>query len=348
MMSSNSNNLFGTGMAAQAILDAGVEVSQHFEPTVKKNSILRIKTFGEKENIVACQGPKGMSDLYHGVTPSDVILDKMNFQALEKLNIKQPQRLKKHSGYFVPKRVPRPRSKIYTKIETSSLQNFFGDKNYFCMSVIGNLRALQSLGYIDGPVPVSDDIIFKLGTVELKDNPTSVVQSLSGSFFEARYFSNYMIFFRPCYYRSVEINFSKRALLAGTNNGFQLIEKILCSIYLKFGVHILPPRKWEMYAQLNVKDAYIMQNGDIENKNITEKFLSRERQRILNQISLDYDTFEASGCTYFNGIHLSYNRDFLCAVPRDIEVLDTSLSRGNGIHPTVEMYCKIFNDKAAK
>ena len=49
----------------------------------------------------------------------------------------------------------------------------------------------------------------------------------------------------------------------------------------------------------------------------------------------------AGSPSFFNGIHLGYDRSLLDCVPDNISVIDTSLNEMPGAHPTIEVYCKV-------
>ena len=249
-------------------------------------------------------------------------------------------------GYFVPKFVPRP-SKVKLKyLAKKSLYANLHKENYFCMSVIGNLSALQNLGYINHSVQISDDLIFKLGVINSEDADFKPIHEKHGTFFPAIYHNGSMIYYRPVYLEEVEIDFSKKLFLVAKLDFKVIVEKVLCSIYLKYGKHIIKPKKWEVYAQYNLQAAYIIDKGEVKPRADAKKQLKLAREKLLGFISEIHPKLKQSKYKYFNGIHLSYNRDVLRKVPSNIHVLDTSLSRGKGYHPTIEMYCKIFKKYA--
>ena len=342
----NTTALFGAGMAAQAILDAGIYVDNQFELSGKRRNFIEIELFEGLKCSIARQGDNGLSAKYHGVTPSDVITDKQNLKPLRNLKIFCENESLGDYGYFVPKLVPRPAKGNPKYISQDNLVDSLHDQNYFCMSVVGNLSNLQKLGYIDGSVNISDDVIFKLGDIGCEKIEVFPIHNKSGTFFPAIYMKNSMVYYRPVYLKEVEIDFSKRLLDMKSMNIKLFLEKILCSLFLKYGVHLIKPIKWEVYAQHNLAVAYMLDKNGIHPNVYAQQELYSARSELFEATRKIHPSLRKSKFRFFNGIHLSYDRKVLQNTPSNIQVLDTSLCRSKGYHPTIEMYCKVFNKYA--
>lgn len=339
--SNKTSALFGAGMAAQAVFDTNTCIDRHWDLPGVPTDFERIELLPGILSVVAREGDSGLSKKYHGVTPSDVVTNPAYQNALEeiKLFVRDPSIAE--YGYFVPKFVPRPRNLTPTTLTDKNFKNKLSETNYFCMSVTGNLLRLQSLGYIKQTVKIGDDVIVKLGTVDARDISVQPIYKKNGTFFPSLYLEGSMIYFRPVYFDEVDLDFSKSFLSAETINPRHLIEKILCSIFLKFGRHLVTPRRWEIFSQHHLNDAYTLESSMLKPSGSAKATLETKHSELSNYVSSIYSTFKKSPPNYFNGIHLSYDRSILENVPSNIHVLDTSLSRGNGYHPTIEMYCKI-------
>ena len=127
IMNSNSIALFGAGMAAQAIVDAGASFDSHFE-IITKTPELAVELFEGLKCTIGRSGGYGLSAKYHGVTPSDIITDINYLAPLKKLKLFCDNGNLKDFGYFVPRFVPRPKMRGLKYIHKNKISDNLRDK----------------------------------------------------------------------------------------------------------------------------------------------------------------------------------------------------------------------------
>lgn len=332
--------LYGTGMCAQAVIDTfgrkQVELIQPSSRDVKTDLSL-----GELSFKICDPSVKGLSKRYHGVTPGRTINNKANIDFLKKLKLRTIPEVPNNS-YFVPWNVPRPKMNGFIQ----KLPISFNDHRdiFLCSSVVGNLQALQKHKYIPEIVDISDDLTIGIGS--LQDLPSNLMPShfWGGTAFPILEIPNGIITFRPVFGENDTIDFAEKIIKQLLNVGFGTVQsKVQQAVYLKFGIQPIfkKPRKWIALLQSNVQNFYKLETGDISLNinlidNVKEKIMSSQlyTKSVLSN-------FVAGSPSYFNGIHLGYDRSILDCVPDNISVLDTSLNEMPGTHPTIEVYCKV-------
>lgn len=332
--------LYGTGMCAQAVIDTlgrrQVELIQPVSRDLKTDLSL-----GELSFKICDPSVKGLSRRYHGVTPGKTINDKANFNFLKKLKLRTIPEVCNNS-YFVPWNVPRPKMNGTIPKLPISLNDH--RDIFLCSSVVGNIQALQKHKYVPEIVDISDDLIIGIGS--LQDLPSYLLPShfWGGTAFPILEVPNGIITFRPVFGKNDTIDFTKKIISQLLYGGFGTVRsKVQQAVYLKFGVQPIfkNPYKWMVLLQLNVKNFYKLETGDISLNldlidNVKEKIMSSQ---LYTKSVLP--NFVAGSPSFFNGIHLGYDRCVLEGVPDNIRVLDTSLNETPGTHPTVEVYCKV-------
>lgn len=332
--------IYGTGMCARAVIDSlGQENIEIIQPT-KDTRPESIDLDGIKFRVCAhSQG--GLSSLYHGITPCNTINATQNTEYLKTLKLKVKPELMSN-GYFVPRKVPRP-----TKIKNTHQGNVKLTSNntaFLCLSVVGNLSVLQEYRHIPDNVTISDDLIIGIGSFNELPKSLQPIQYIDGVVFPIISVPSGIITFRPVYNNDLQLDFSKNILKQlGRGSVRGILPKVLQAIYLKHGLQpsFLRPVKWLATLQLNIPNFYTLRDRTlIPNSDL----ISDTRKKIpayLRLIRREITTFEEEPPTFFNGIHLGYDREILRNVPDNIQVYDTSLNDRPGTHPTIKTYCKI-------
>tara|TARA_B100001057_G_scaffold349498_1_gene350925 strand:- start:820 stop:1926 length:1107 start_codon:yes stop_codon:yes gene_type:complete len=339
------NIILGDGLCAYGTKLA-LENSIIFAPKNKSNHY-KLNSKYRNASVLFNSGKKGLSNFYHGVTPLSILKNKKYSEVLKKINLNDDA-LKDidKSGYYVPFLVPRPKIK-----KTLNLKNFDLEKNiennlYFCLSVIGNINSLYKLNYLQETL-ISDDVVFSVGKISNKDFKEKYFDQLKttkGTVFPCEYRENFTLSFRPVFFESVDMNyidfketFFKEISLK------QLNEKILKSIFLRFGIKFIKVKYWECFIQKNIRSSYLFKKGKISEDKMFKKNLESSFEEAKNLIkSLNFISFKEKISNVSCGVHLGYNREILSKVPKNLNFFDTSLNKNHGHHPTIVAFCESY------
>lgn len=339
-------SILGSGMCAAAVSNF-YKNATYYAPKSKHMSHDKIKSKWRPDPIISNKSQGGLSNFYHGVTPIKTLINPLNKSALKSINIYENNDYLMQDGYFVPRFIPRPK-----KLRTSSLDKFnlkkYKGKVFLCLSVVGNLEFLIKENYIES-ANISDDIVFRLGGISNTDYERLVDKrtiSKKGCYFSTISINSGHISFRPVFLKKIEINFIdiKKSFIKDLRL-MSIIEKILRSLYLRFGLIFFKPKLWECYVQTNIRNAYkISRNGIYENPDNKAQFIeasSHAREKVL---AYGFKDFTLDIGDIMSGIHLGYDRAILKDIPNNIIVLDTSLNKSPGLHPTLESFCNSYNN----
>jgi hypothetical protein len=343
-MNFNNGIIYGNGMAAFAVSKVIDNVKIYASSEKKRNTHIRSKW--RNSPIIFNDGVNGLSGYYHGVMPGCIFKDNTLKDGLSVLNLDCNTKNIIFNSYFVPWVVRRPRIKSFSEFDPIAVSDLSKGDNYLCMSVIGNLKFLQQHGYIKNAV-ISDDIIYKIGTISITDYKKLTHKRefcKKGIFFPIINMKNGFVHFRPIFFRETNINFTNliNSFISNKSVG-EFFEKVLRSIYMRFGVLLTRPSKWECFVQVSIKNFYkLKEDGAVEE-------LESARMEYLKSIDaaneyineFGFKDFKYDNGEVINGIHLGYDRNILKNVPKNIYVFDTSLNNKLGYHPTIVMFCKI-------
>jgi hypothetical protein len=243
---------------------------------------------------------------------------------------------------FVATKVPRPWVRPDSSLDGFDMGKVGDTPVFMCLSVIGNLQLLIAEGYLK-EAHVSDDIVFKLGSLSLEEG-ASLLPPLQrvprGAFHPILSFPGGQVALRPRFFRDTTINFidPKHNFLSADPR--DLAEKALRALYLRYGLYPLRATGWDVYVQRNFPHAYtVSRDGVVEFrdlKGLFEEVVEAETER-MRQIG--FTTFRYSLGDVMSGIHLGYDRTLLNGLPPSLHVLDTSLNPEPGQHPTVCTFC---------
>jgi hypothetical protein len=243
---------------------------------------------------------------------------------------------------FVPAAVPRPWVRPVGSLEGFDLHRVGDASVYMCLSVIGNLQLLIVSGYINETF-VSDDIVFRIGSVSVEEGLGMMPPSRrvsSGVFHPILRFPGGQVGLRPQFFRDAAINFidPKRNFLSVDPR--DLTEKVLRGAYLRYGLSLLQPRRWDVYVQRNFAHAYtVSREGVAESPKLKTMFEEAVEEEMQRMMQLGLTTFRRGLGDVMSGIHLGYDRKILSGLPPRVHVLDTSLNPEPGQHPTVRTFC---------
>lgn len=335
-----NNVILGAGLCADAVYKS-VKLATVYANSANHNHS-RLTSTWRADPVISNKGRHGLSRYYHGVTPTYAI--ELYKPLLWRLyNIHLPDELWDAStnSYFVPKKVPRPELSINYKLDKFDLGLSKPSQNIFlCLSVIGNLNFInKNIKNIN--CNVSDDIIFKIGNIDNRDYKkyceVFFKKSDGVSVFPAIVADDYLVTFRPVMIKSVNINFIDLIKNFAQFSPTGIVEKILVSIYLKFGILVLKPKSWDLYIQLNVENAYKFDNGEISENSELDEIIKRKKFAISRSLADKFGSFKDQFFikNVISGIHLGYDRKILDEIPKNIYVLDTSLNDRPGQHPTI-------------
>jgi hypothetical protein len=121
-----------------------------------------------------------------------------------------------------------------------------------------------------------------------------------------------------------------------------LFEKFRSSMFLRFGVSLGKPKKWEIFAQINIKDCYVYRNKSFTEVPGLESILHGRVRTGLSYLGGVFSSFKESLGNPISGIHLGYDRAALNGLPDNYVVLDTSLNTSLGLHPTMSSYLEAY------
>lgn len=331
--------ILGSGLCASAAASAlpGAKVIS----PLGKRPHTRVSTLWRPPAVVSNLGAGGLSRYYHGVTPSAVLKDKAYQPGLRLLGLTDVQ-VPEGDWNFVPGSVPRAWVRPDASLEGFDLREVGDERVYMCLSVIGNLQLLIASGYLE-EARVSDDIVFRLGTVSLEEGARLLSlpqRGPRGVFHPIIRFPGGQVGLRPQFFRDVTINFidPQRNLLSIDPRA--LAEKALRAAYLRYGLHPFSAKSWDVYVQRNFADAYtVSPDGVAEPHGLKARFAVAVEEEVQRMAQLGFTTFRRSLGDVMSGIHLGYDRAMLANLPPGIRVLDTSLNPEPGQHPTVRTFC---------
>lgn len=335
--------ILGSGICAYAVNKIWKKADCFSEKSNKPH--IKLDSRWRPDPIIANNGKGGLSMYYHGVTPTITINNKLNIIPLEiiKMNDRVPKNMT--DSYFVPRFTPRPKIKTVKDINNFK-ESKSKDITYLCLSVIGNINFLIEKNYISR-VQVSDDIVYKIGTVSEKSYNKLIKKNVitkKGSYFPIINLKNGHINFRPVFFKKISINFIDISNDLFRDLSFSsLIEKILRSLYMRFGFIFLKPKYWECYVQQNLKDAYTVTKEKIKENDVTEEINYFVKNAMNELIDQGFSDFKLDVGDFMSGIHLGYDRKILKKIPKKYRVFDTSLNDYPGSHPTIYSFCKSYN-----
>lgn len=331
--------VLGSGLCASAAASA-VRGAFVLSP-LGKRSHTRVDTVWRPPAVVTNLGGGGLSRYYHGVMPSAVLKEEKYQPGLRLLglaNVQVPQ----GDWNFVPTKVPRPWVRPDASIDGYDLRQVGDAPVFMCLSVIGNLQLLIAEGYLE-EARVSDDVVFKLGTVSLEEGASLLPppqRGPRGAFHPILRFPGGQVGLRPKFFRDTTINFidPKQNLLSIDPR--DLAEKALRAVYLRYGLSPLRASGWDVYVQRNFTDAYtVSRDGVAESRGLKSQFQEVVEHETQRMTQLGFTTFRLSLGDVMSGIHLGYDRNLLAGLPAGLHVLDTSLNPEPGQHPTVRTFC---------
>lgn len=317
----------------------------------KKLSVKVLKSLKKEPKFYTCRSPfrndpivgsrkkYGLSNFYHGVTPTNVLSDRSNKTALSHLFELTTMEFPKNHN-FVPRSVPRPtlKTELVSNVE-------FSEFSILAMSVYGNLKELIIKGF-SKEFMINDDIVTAIGELDFEVGLHyfgDKIKVKSGVLFPYKLHDDVQISLRPIFEEYAEIDLVSAAKNFNELNFKNFQEKICTAAYLRFGLKLKKVKRWKVFLQINVQNAYILtENSFTENSTLhtmiqkkiklTKEFL-RER---IPEMTYDADF------KLINGIHLSYDRQQLLNVPQNIFVADTSLNPFKGLHPSISSYCEAY------
>ncbi|QWE31064.1 hypothetical protein [Polynucleobacter sp. Adler-ghost] len=367
-------NIIGDGLcAAGALLGCNVKKDDYqiFLSNTTGADFEKVSTNWRLSPIISSKAFGGLSKSYHGIMPASVILDINNSPIWRALGYEKLRKLyiadyMSESKIFIPyfpirpgqiiKKFSNP-SKI-SRRENLDLKALINDKNsktFLALSVIGNLRVLQSLNLINKKVTVDDHVIIRMGSIggeELFEylNGEELVKRFSkGIAIESLEISTgCTIFFRPNF---GEYNFDidYTASVNGLGKLFMKFDspaKIREAFFNKTGY---PTRhnSYNIFAQIHMPDIYSMEGGIVTESVDSQAKFYEIKLKVLNLITRKFNTFKVykndSPESILPGIHLSYDREVISGIPRNLEILDTSLCNDNSKHPSIIAMCKSFH-----
>lgn len=288
----------------------------------------------------------GLSARYHGVTPISTLSSVCNRSALATLGLPVlVGNTQMGADLFVPFKVPRPlpqRKQLKVNISEINKILFGRSRIFICLSAIPNILLLQRLRLIEADVPIRNDVVFKIGTIESRNFPFSYERSFSfwGVRFPAIKFGRFLFYLRPQFFCQTEVNFFNIAANLQHLDG--LTEKLFRMVYARFGLKLFRVRKWEVVCQANINDFCTLSRGEIVPGKIKGKSLLSESLDLASNF-FNIEPVESGRISMLNGIHYSYDRAVLRELPCNLSVFDTSLSHLRGEHTSIDSYCAAFN-----
>lgn len=342
--------IVGMGLIATAVLKKGgvqkeiLLIKPQGDNLTKKN-LKEIESKWRQKSILYSADKRGLSNLYHGVTPAQIYQDhEKTITNLDYANLKTKiVEIKDYS--FVPYKVERTKINIKnTKyINVENLKNY--EKVNLCSSVIGNLRILMKLGEIEKSIKVGDHLVVKLCSIKYEEylekiGSKGVVHTPTGVLFKHMDFGDLdtRVFFRPNYGDNININFTDTVngiakFLINKNS----IKRIKSSLYNKFGIKF-PATRVDIYAQIPIRDLYCVSEFSIVESLDSEIIFKSVLEELKIKVRNKFDTVKFYTNNKENilpGIHLFYNRAVVQNINKNIKVYDTSLCPDIKAHPTV-------------
>lgn len=341
------NSILGTGICASGVVKALIDRKQDFRVfgSKDKKKHIRIRSNFRPSPVISNEGFGGLTSFYHGVSPG-WLLDDPVFRELTGLHL-----CGAHSGYedsefyFVQNKIIRSCVKRNDVLPMSEFNDSDMDKIYLCASVLGNLSYISSMIDLE-EVTVSDDIVIRLGAISnqvFEEKFTHAVQRFNKFVvFPSVYENSIMYSFRPVFKKSIDINFIDILENFRDLKLDSLIEKFRSSMFLRFGLALGKPIKWEVYAQINIKECYLYRDNMFTEVSDLESKLHGRMNSGLSYLDSVFPSFKESLGSPISGIHLGYDREILNGLSDQYVVLDTSLNTQLGLHPTMIAYLQSY------
>ena len=334
--------VLGSGLCASAVVSVARR-ARVFSPRGRRPHT-RVYTPWRPAAVVANLGGGGLSQYYHGVTPSSVFKDETCQSGLRLLGLHDVQ-VPEGEWNFVPASVPRPWVRHVSPLEEFDLCLLADNSVYLCLSVIGNLQILVGAGYLE-VAQVSDDIVFRLGTISKQEGESLLPPSQRGPqgvFHAILRVPGGQIGLRPRFFRDVELNFIDTTRNLLSIDPRDLSEKALRAVYLRYGIRPFEVKEWDVYVQRNFANAYTVSSaGVVESPELQASFRTAVDEEAQRMTQIGLSTFRRSLGDVMSGIHLGYDRSILTNLPPRLCVLDTSLHPEPGQHPTVRTFCLAY------
>lgn len=292
-----------------------------------------------QEAIIGAVHPRGLSAYYHGVTPMDKFVGDDLLNAAYRHRFRFPAGFEGTSYSFVPWFPYRPPVSIDARIEFDHFKSGF-ENSYLCMSVVGNLQALQLLDVLQEPILVGDHIVVKLGSV----HPCDLIDVMGplhrltafGPIFRHFDLPEGRLFFRPDLPGSTSVNF------AGSTDGYVRfiarnlsINKVRLFLYNKFSFP-RAARRYAVIGQIPIHSSYeVYRNTVVACPGAEEKasLLIQALQNHAADIMESFVPYHPKRHEILPGIHLYYDRNLLGEYEN--KVFDTSLCSDRLSHPSV-------------
>jgi hypothetical protein len=291
--------------------------------------------------VVTNLGSGGLSQYYHGVMPAAVLTDEKNQPGLRLLGLAD-MTVPQGDWNFVATKVPRPWVRPDASIDGFDLGQVGDTPVFMCLSVIGNLQLLVAEGYLK-EARVSDDVVFKLGTVSLEEGARllpPLQRGPRGTFHPILRFPGGQVGLRPKFFRDTTINFIDPRQNFLSIDPRDLAEKSLRALYLRYGLYPLKASGWDVYVQRSFPHAYtVSRDGVAESRDLKSLFEAVVEEEIERMMQIGFTTFRHILGDVMSGIHLGYDRNLLNVLPPRFHVLDTSLNPEPGQHSTVRTFC---------
>ena len=341
----NRNIILGDGLCAYG---ASLALN-NYEVYASKISTLhkKIKSSFRPDPIISNISSKGLSNYYHGVTPSNIFFNYDYKEPLEKIGFKKPSNKNLiKSSYFVPRSIPRPKIGKTKDIQNFDLESNSNENLFVCLSVVGNLIIFSKFANIN-EIDVSDDIVFKIGNISCADYSKlfdSPILDNQGAYFPTIEFKEGFVSFRPVFLKETHLNFiDLRDDFMKNKDPISFLEKSLKAFYLRYGIKFLKVKYWECYVQKNIKSNYVFRNGELFETKNTFKDLERIFKHLIGKIqSKGLRVFDEKISNISSGIHLGYDRNILNEISSNINFLDTSLNPNPGLHPSIISFCESY------
>jgi hypothetical protein len=331
--------VLGSGLCASAAVSA-LRGALVLSPLGKRPHT-RVDSVWRPPAVVTNLGGGGLSQYYHGVMPSAVLIEEKYQPALRLLGLAD-MKVPQGDWNFVATKVPRPWVRPNASIDGFDLCQVGDETVFLCLSVIGNLQLLIAQGYLK-EARVSDDVVFKLGTVSLEEGARFFpLPQLGprGAFHPILRFPGGQLGLRPRFFRDTTINFIDLKQNFLTVDPRDLAEKALRALYLRYGLCPLKASGWDVYVQRSFANAYTVSRHDVsESGDLKSQFQEVVEVEIQRMTQIGFTTFRRSLGDVMSGIHLGYDRNLLNGLPPRLHVLDTSLNPEPGQHPTVRAFC---------
>ncbi len=341
----NKNIILGDGLCAYGV-SLALKNFEIYASKVSSNH-KKIESSFRPDPIISNISSKGLSNYYHGVSPSSIFFNYDYIEPLQKLGFKISSKKDfVRSSYFVPRFVPRPQIKKTKDIKKFDLESKQHENLFFCLSVVGNLNILSKLKKIN-EIVISDDLVFKIGNISCEDYNKSFslpFLNMQGAFFPSIEFEGGFLSFRPVFIKETSLNFIElKEDFKSNRDPIAFFEKALKAFYLRYGINFFKVRYWECYVQKNIKSNYVFRNGKLIEIKDSLKDLEKSLSFLLSIVeNKGLRIIDEKISNISSGIHLGYDRDILSEIPSNINFLDTSLNPNPGLHPTIISFCESY------